>query len=86
MGTFISLDLVSLKDANRKVGKVLVEIAIHGSLLESIDIKWRDRRKRKHLDYIGIPFCCNHSHFTSHLCRDYKGSEEVEELDEELAN
>jgi hypothetical protein len=47
-------------------------------------VAWQEEKKR--LDYMGIPFHCNHCHCTSHLCRDCKGSEEVEELDEELAN
>jgi hypothetical protein len=70
----------------RKVGKVLVELDIHDGLPEAIDIEWRGRRGKQRLDYMGIPFHCNHCHCTSHLCRDCKGSEEVEERDEEVSN
>jgi hypothetical protein len=80
------LDLVSFKVVNRKVGKVLVELDIHGELLEAIDIEWHSKRKKQCLDYMGIPFRCNRCHCTGHLRRDCKGTEVVEELDEELAN
>ena len=35
---------------------------------------------------MGIPFCCNHCHCMGHFCRDCKGTEVLEEPDEELAN
>jgi hypothetical protein len=86
LGTFISLDFVALKAPYRKVGKVLVELDIHGGFPEAIDIEWRGRRKKQRLDYMGIPFRCNRCHCTGHLRRDCKGLEVVEEPDEELAN
>jgi hypothetical protein len=86
LGTFISVDNATLRAPDRKVNKVLVELDIHGGLHESLDIVWRERKKKQHLDYLGIPFRCNRCHSTGHLRRDCKGGEVMEDIDEELDN
>jgi hypothetical protein len=40
-GTFLDLDKHTLSSPNRKLGKILVEMDIHGGLLEHIEIEWR---------------------------------------------
>jgi len=86
LGSFISVDSEALKALDRKVGKFLVEVDIHGGLHESLDIVWRERKFKQCLDYMGIPFRCNRCHNTGHLRRDCKGVEVVEDIDEEVDN
>jgi hypothetical protein len=43
LGKFLSLDLTSLESTSRKMGRVLVEMDIHGGLPEVLDIEWRGR-------------------------------------------
>jgi len=43
----------------RKVGRILVEVGLHGGLPEVIDIEWRGRYFTQRLDYMGIPFRCS---------------------------
>jgi hypothetical protein len=76
----------TLNAADRKMGRVLVELDIHGGLPETLDIIWHDRRKKQSLDYLGIPYRCNRCHSTRHLRRDCEGFQSPEEPDEELEN
>jgi len=43
LGHFISLAESALRNADRKVGQILVEIDIHGGLHELLDIEWHGR-------------------------------------------
>ena len=40
LGRFITLDYMTLENSARKVGRILVEVDIHGVLLEVLDIEW----------------------------------------------
>jgi hypothetical protein len=44
LGRYITLDSSTLENTVRKVGRVLVEIDIHGGLLEELVIEWRGRQ------------------------------------------
>jgi hypothetical protein len=57
----------------RKVGRILVEVDIHGGLSKEIVIEWRDRHFSQWLDYLGVPFRCSWCRGTGHLCRDCTG-------------
>jgi hypothetical protein len=81
LGTFITVDRLTLSAPNRKMGKILVEMDIHGGLPELLEIEWRGRRILQKLDYLGIPFRCSLCCSTGHLRRDCSGwvEEEVSE-------
>jgi hypothetical protein len=59
LGWFICLNEHSLRDSDRRLGKVLVEVDIHSGLLESLEIVWRGHTVTQRLDYLGIPFRCS---------------------------
>jgi hypothetical protein len=98
LGSFLSVDNSSLLNPSRKIGKVLVEMNIHGGLPELLEIEWRGKRYSQRLDYLGIPFRCSHCHSTGHLKKFCRGQEEKEayedsalyrdlvDLDEETQN
>jgi hypothetical protein len=81
LGSFISLGESVLSAPNRKMGKILVEMDIHGGLPKIIEIEWRGRRIVQKLDYLGIPFPCSNCRNTKHLRRDCSGwdAEEISE-------
>jgi hypothetical protein len=72
----------TLSAPNRKLGKILVEMDIHGGLLEHIEIEWRGRRIFQKMDYLGIPFRCSLCRNTGHLRRECFGwvEEEVSKI------
>ena len=70
LGRFISLDKMTLSNADRKVGRILVAIDIHEGLLKMLDIEWRGHHIKHRLDYRGIPFRCSWCWCTSHLRHD----------------
>jgi hypothetical protein len=73
LGTFIIVDHQPLRAPARKVGKILVDIDIHGCLPKVLEVEWHFRRLLQGLDYMGIPFHCSLCHCTGHLCRDSNG-------------
>jgi len=79
LGRFIKVDELSLKALDKCLGKVLVEIYIHTSLLETLEIEWRGHTLSKRLDYLGVPFRCSSYCQTGHLRRDCLCSVEEEE-------
>jgi hypothetical protein len=56
LGSFISLGESILSASNRKMGKILVEMDIHGGLPELLEIEWRGQRIVQRLDYLENPF------------------------------
>jgi hypothetical protein len=56
LGTFLSVDNSTLSATSRKIGKILVEMDVHGGLPELLEIEWRGKRITQRLDYLGIPF------------------------------
>jgi hypothetical protein len=82
LGTFITVDHQSLRALVRKVGKILVEIDIHGGLPEVLEVEWRGQRILQRLDYMGIPFHCSLCRCTGHLRRDCKGLVVDEDADD----
>jgi hypothetical protein len=78
LGTFISVDRLTLSAPNKKMGKFLVEMDIHGRLPELLEIEWRGRRILQKLDYLGIPFYCSLCRSTGHLRRECTGWVEEE--------
>jgi hypothetical protein len=78
LGSFVSLDDFVMSTPSRNMGKILVEIDIHGGLPEIMEIEWRGRRIVQRLDYLRIPFQCSYCHKTSHLRKSCKGRVEEE--------
>jgi hypothetical protein len=78
LGSFVSLYDSVMKAPSRKMGKILVEIDIHGGLPEIMEIDWRGRRIVQRLDYLRIPFRCSYCHETGHLRKICKGRVEEE--------
>jgi hypothetical protein len=78
LGTFLSIDNSTLTASSRKIGKVLVEMDVHGGLPELLEIEWRGRRFSQRLDYLGIPFRCFRCHNTGHLKKNCPGWAEKE--------
>ena len=64
------------------MGRVLVEMDIHGGLPEVLGIEWRGRHLSQRLDYLGVPFCCSHCRCTGHLRRDCIGKGADEKLED----
>ena len=56
LGQFIYVDEGLLKGANRRLGRVLVELYVHARLLEALDIEWGGRVFGQRLYYLGLPF------------------------------
>jgi len=56
LGHFITLDISTMEKYVRKVGRILVEVDIHGGLLEELVIEWHGRQITQRLDYLGVPF------------------------------
>jgi len=84
LGTFVAHDLQLLNSTSRQMGRVLVAIDITSGLSETLVIDWRGQKLYQKLDYLGIPFRCNHCRLTGHLRRDCPGkstSDFSEELD-----
>jgi hypothetical protein len=73
LGHFITLDHSTLENYVRKVGRILVEIDLHGGLLEAIDIEWRGRFLNQAAGLCGYPFRCSWCRGTGHLHRDCSG-------------
>jgi hypothetical protein len=83
---------------SRKIGKVLVEMNIHGGLPELLEIEWRGKQYSQRLDYLGIPFRCSRCHSIGHRRKFCRGREDKEayedsalykdlvDLDEETQN
>jgi hypothetical protein len=67
LGQFISLDTQSLKSPSRIMGRILVAIDITTGLQDKLEIIWRGRTHQQPLDYLGLPFRCNHCRETGHL-------------------
>jgi hypothetical protein len=78
LGSFVSLDETNLLTPSRKMGKILVEMDVHGGLPELLEIDWRGCRIVQRLDYLGIPFRCSICHKTGHLRNTCMGREEEE--------
>jgi hypothetical protein len=60
LGTYIVVDPQSLSGPVRKMGRVLVAMDICVGLPETLEIEWRGRKLIQPLDYLGLPFRCNH--------------------------
>jgi len=56
LGRYITLDYSTLENTIRKVGRVLVEVDMHGGLLEELVIEWRGQLYTQRLEYMGVPF------------------------------
>jgi hypothetical protein len=50
--------------------KILVEVDIHGGLLENLEIDWRGFIYTQRMDYLGVPFRCSRCRQTGHLKKD----------------
>jgi hypothetical protein len=71
------LDEVSLKSADKRMAKILVEVDVHAGLMEVLEIEWRGLVFIQRLDYLGIPFRCTLCRRTGHLrkeCTNIYGS------------
>jgi hypothetical protein len=67
LGRFIGVDEQALGAPDRKLGRVLVEVDVHSSLLETLEIQWRDQLFIQNLDYLGLPFRCMRCRRIGHL-------------------
>ena len=67
LGTFLEVDLSFLVSRVCCLGRVLVLLDLRKGLASDIDIKIGDNVFNQSLDYIGIPFKCNHCHSYGHL-------------------
>jgi len=56
LGHFIKIAKETLHLRDKRMAKFLVEVDIHGGLLESLDIEWCAMVFAQRLDYLGIPF------------------------------
>jgi hypothetical protein len=73
LGKFITLDLQTLENSSRKMGRILVEMDIHGGLPEVLDIEWRGRHIYSGWTILEYPFVAVRCHCTGHLRRDCTG-------------
>ena len=62
LGTFLEADLSFLKTSICCLGKVLVLIDMRNGLAEDIVNKKGDTVFTHSMDYVGLPFRCNHCH------------------------
>jgi hypothetical protein len=83
LGTYIAVDPQSLSGPVRKMGRVLVAMDICAGLPETLEIEWRGRKIVQSLDYLGLPFHCNHCRKTGHLRRSCPGKELSDSLETE---
>jgi hypothetical protein len=59
LGRFIKVDEKVLNSSDRCMAKILVEVDIHGGLLETIEIDWHVFIYKQRLDYLGVLFRCS---------------------------
>jgi hypothetical protein len=82
IGRFLKIEEEDLHSTNKKMEKILVEIDIHGGLLDVLEIEWRGLLFVQRLDYLGLPFHCTLCRKTGHLrkeCTQIYGSLSDEE-------
>jgi hypothetical protein len=56
LGCFIKTDEEVMLSSDRRMVKILVEIDVHGGILDTIEIEWCDMVITQRLDYLGVPF------------------------------
>jgi hypothetical protein len=70
LGRFIKIDEDTLHSRDMRMEKILVEVDVHGGVLETLDIEWRDMVFAQRLDYLGISFRCSRYRQTGHIRKD----------------
>lgn len=73
LGHFLFVEENLIKQEDKRMGKLLVEIDVSNGLLETLDIDWRGNFFHQKLGNLGIPFQCSLCYRTRHLRRDCKG-------------
>jgi hypothetical protein len=68
---FLNVDESSLLSPDKHMARVLVELDIHASLMDSLELEWRGQVMVQCLDYQGLPFCCTSCRRTRHLRKDF---------------
>jgi len=56
IGHLLKIEEEDLHSTNKKMAKILVEIDIHGGLLDVLEIEWRGLLFVQRLDYLGFLF------------------------------
>jgi hypothetical protein len=84
LGHFLFVEDSVLKGADRRMGKILVELDIHNGLLEALDIEWRGNIYGQKLDYLGLLFRCTFCRRTGHLHKDCQGIVSDEESESSM--
>jgi hypothetical protein len=71
LGHFIKIDEEALLSSDRRMEKILVEVDVHGGLLDILEIEWRGMVIAQRLDYLGVSFSlCSRCRQTGHLKKD----------------
>jgi hypothetical protein len=70
LGRFIKIDEEVMLWSDRRMVKILVEIDVHGGILDTIEIEWCDMVITQRLDYLGVPFCFPRCRQIGHLEKD----------------
>jgi len=63
---------------------ILVEVDIHGGLMESFELEWRRQVIVQQLDYQGFPFRCSSCRRTGHLRHDCPSWNESGDVDDSM--